>query len=103
MYYRDLRRQEVYSAIDEERDYQDDKWNYGTTDSGGKHSVAEFLVYIRDYTEEALHTLSRKSEPECNVFAGNSVRKIAGLAVACMEQNGVYHRNGDIVKNENKE
>jgi hypothetical protein len=52
-------RSDVYKAIDTERGYQDAKW--GSTESAGLHSITEFLVFIRDYTEEALHAESRES------------------------------------------
>lgn len=82
----------VYDAIDGEREYQEKRWNPNTTESCGQHSVTEFLVYMRDYVEEALHHVSRNADPEANEFALNSVRKVAALGVACMEQNGVRRR-----------
>jgi hypothetical protein len=83
-------RQEVYKAIDTERDYQDAKW--GPTESTGLHSITEFLVFIRDYTEEAMHTQSRESMTTADPKGLDSMRKIAGLAVACMEQHGAPKR-----------
>jgi hypothetical protein len=88
------RREEVYRAINGERAYQDGRWNSSTTKSGGKHSLTEFLVYIRDYTEEALHHVSRNADPGANEYARHSLRKVAALAVAALEQNGVRHRSG---------
>lgn len=86
------KRTEVYQAIDGERAYQM-KWeNPEITDSGGRHSNLEFLVYIRDYVEEALHFGSREPDPKFTTFSQNNLRKIAALAVAAMEQNGVLHR-----------
>jgi hypothetical protein len=87
-------RAEVYQAIDGERAYQK-KWeNPDLTDSGGRHSNVEFLVYIRDYVEEALHAATRKPDPAAVADCTNGLRKIAALAVAAMEQNGVLHRPG---------
>lgn len=86
-------RQEVYNAIDGERDYQATVWNETTTTSGGEHSMVEFLVYIQDYTTEALHVNTRKPDQEANVFSQHSLRKIAALAVAALEQHGVKLRN----------
>jgi len=85
-------RAEVYEAIDSERRYQDMRWNASTTTTEGNHNVTEFLVYMRDYVEEALHYLSRNADPEATKFALNSVRKVATLGVACMEQNGAPQR-----------
>lgn len=84
-------RSDVYKAIDTERGYQDAKW--GSTESAGLHSITEFLVFIRDYTEEALHAESRESMKTADPKALDNVRKIAGLAVACMEQHGAPERN----------
>lgn len=85
-------RADVYAAIDGERDYQR-KWEDPTlTDSGGRHTNVEFLVYIRDYVEEALHFASREPDPKAVMFCTSSLRKIAALAVAAMEQNGVLRR-----------
>jgi len=85
-------REEVYKHIDTERDYQAVRWNENTTSTAGKHSVTEFLVYIRDYTEEALHLVTRNADPKASEDAAHILRKIAALAVACMEQNGSYPR-----------
>lgn len=85
-------RADVYAAIDGERDYQR-KWeDPANTTSGGRHSNVEFLVYIRDYVEEALHFASRNSDPKAIEFTIHSMRKIGALAVAAMEQNGVIKR-----------
>lgn len=85
-------RDDVFDAINGERVYQQ-KWeNPELTDSGGRHSNVEFLVYIRDYTEEALHAASRLPDPEARTQNTHALRKIAALAVAAMEQNGVLPR-----------
>jgi hypothetical protein len=78
----------VYEAIDGERDYQDERW--GGSGTHGVHSVTEFLTYIQDYTNEALHIESR--EEDANQKALHIVRKIAALGVACMEQHGAPNR-----------
>lgn len=75
----------VYEAIDGERDYQDERWNFNTH---GSHSITEFLTYIRDYTEEALHIECREEDETANAKAIDIIRKIAALGVACMEQYG---------------
>jgi hypothetical protein len=86
-------RADVYAAIDGERDYQK-KWdNPDVTTSGGRHSNVEFLAYIRDYVEEALHFASRNPDPQALPVCQNNLRKIAALAVAAMEQNGVLRRS----------
>ena len=85
-------RLEVYIAVDGERTYQDGWNDPSLTDSGGRHSNVEFLVYIEDYVREALHFASRRPDPEALIFTRHSLRKIAALAVAAMEQNGVQTR-----------
>lgn len=87
-----MNRQDIYKIIDGERDYQNSRWNANTTTTEGKHSVLEFLVYMRDYIEEAMHFSTRNSDPSAQEFTLNSVRKVAALAVSCMEQHGVTPR-----------
>jgi hypothetical protein len=87
------RREEVYEAIDGERAYQDSKWNPSTTSTGGRHeNILEWLVYMKNYVEEAIHVMSREQEPEASEFALHTTRKVAGLAVSAMEQCGVRSR-----------
>lgn len=81
-----VQRAEIYAAIDGERDYQDKKW------PAHYHSNVEFLVYIRDYVDEALHLASRNDDSVTISACTNGLRKIAALAVAAMEQNGVLPR-----------
>jgi hypothetical protein len=79
-------RQEVYAALDSEREYQARRWGEHA------HSVTEFLVYMRDYVEEALHTVTREADPMAAAVALDNVRKVAALGVACMEQHGAPMR-----------
>jgi hypothetical protein len=81
-------REQVYQAIDGERDYQERRWGA----PGGTHSNLEFLVYIRDYVEEAMHRLSREADDQVRSATQESMRKIAALAVAAQEANGVCAR-----------
>ena len=82
--------EEALKAIIHEREYQNNKW--GSTSSQGLHSNLEFLAYIRDYVEEAMHVCSRNADASARDFTQDSLRKIAALAVAAMEQNGVRYR-----------
>jgi hypothetical protein len=79
-------RQEVYKAIDSEREYQDSKWK------GSPHTLTEWLVFIEDYTAEAKHLLSRNWDAEVATQASDIMRKIAGMAVAALEEHGVRER-----------
>jgi hypothetical protein len=85
-------RTEVFAAIEGERTYQDSRWNSGTTTSGGQHSPQEWLTYIRDYTEEALHIGCREADQTAKEKQLNILRKVASMAVAAMEQHGAPRR-----------
>ena len=85
-------RDEVYAAIDSERDYQDKKW--GDTLSGGRpgdgtRTVDEFALYIAGYTNDLIVNASHFAEQKDKL---DIIRKIGGLCVACMEQNGAPRR-----------
>jgi len=88
-----MERTQIYEAINEERDYQKGWEDSTLTDSEGKHSIQEFLTFIRSYTNEALEIGCRKPDPISNEFGLHILRKIAALAVAAMEQHGVNHRS----------
>jgi hypothetical protein len=81
-----MERNDVYKVIDSERTYQDDRW------PGHKHSPVEYLVYMRDYIEEALHRESREDSVTWTATM-DSFRKVAALAVACMEEHGAQRRS----------
>ena len=92
-------RKEVYEAIDSERDYQEALWgdslsNERTPDpdkgeNGGDRSLDEFTLYISGYTNDLVNLGSHYVGAEQQL---DVVRKIAGLAVACMEQHGAPKR-----------
>lgn len=88
---------EVIAAISNEREYQDLLW--GPTGSEGKHSILEFLNYIRDYTDEAIHNACRHADAAIQDELLDSLRKITTLGVAAMEQNGVTLRDLSDLKN----
>jgi hypothetical protein len=81
-------REEVYKALDSERDYQDEKWNVVTSTSGGNHSIEDYMVYMEDYIAEIKHLLSRKSTQESYPIAIEIVRKVTAMGVHCMQQYG---------------
>ncbi len=86
-------RAEVYAALDGERDYQDSKWTPETTTSGGQHEdPLAWLSYMKNYCEEGINVLCRRAEPEASEFALHTIRKVAALGVAAMEQCGVRTR-----------
>jgi hypothetical protein len=79
-------RNEVYAAIDSEREYQN-KWSAnGRSDD---HEIETWLVYMDTYLRKAKDEASKtpdKSE------ALNMIRKVTALGVVCMEQHGAPHR-----------
>lgn len=72
-------RTEVYKAIDSERDYQDRRW------PGHTHSIPDYILFIEDYLAEARHMVSRSNN---EAAALDTIRKVAALAVICMEEHG---------------
>ena len=85
-------REEVYGVIDGERAYQELRWSPATTPTGGVRSVTEFLVYMKDYLDEAMNQVTRIADPQASALALHTIRKIAAMGVACMEQNGAPRR-----------
>jgi hypothetical protein len=78
-------------SILSERNYQNKTWNPQTTASGGDHSEIEFLVFIQDYLNEAIHIVSRIKEPDASNNAADTYRKIITMALGCSEKNNWLH------------
>lgn len=86
-------RNEVYAALDSERDYQESRWNPSTTTSEGKHSFEEWFT-LEDYIAEAKHLLSRGAQQDTHAAAAATMRKVTAMGVAAMEQHGAPQRAG---------
>lgn len=81
-------RGEVYNAINSERDYQDsfylpERGYYNT------HTLGEFVLMLNQYAAQAMEKWTHHSDgidgfPE----SLHEVRKLAAIAVRCMEQHG---------------
>ena len=98
-------REEVYNAIDGERDYQT-KWD--TAESKGLHEVGAFILFMEHYLSEARKLESTLESGNNQGIATQDevtglgrtegsldfVRKVLALGVACMEQNGAPKREG---------
>jgi len=91
-----VQREDVYKAIDSERDYQDSY--YGNKLSGerpapegegGNRTLDEFVLYIQGYANDLTAHASTSSDWEGKL---HRIRKVAGLCVAAMEQHGAPHR-----------
>ena len=83
-----MKRQEVYEAINSERDYQDKKW--GVTDDPNYESYepSQFLIDIE------IH-LNKAKQANYNVDKNgvmNELRKIGALAVKCGEVHNMPKR-----------
>jgi hypothetical protein len=83
-------RQEVYEALDGERDYQNSLWNDQA--SPHKKSVEAWLVYMQSYLDEAVHQISREDDRTAKPKALATIRKITAMGIACMELNGAPKR-----------
>ena len=83
-------RDEVYRALDSERAYQDDKFGDGR--DATDRSLDEFILYIKQYADEAGALTTHENEEE----ALNFVRKVGALCVGCMERCGAPQREGFI-------
>jgi hypothetical protein len=90
----EVKREEVFAALDQERHYQELK--HGNTDHRGVHSATEWLVYIEQYLNAAKHVVTHHSDPDAKKRALCAIRKITAMGVACMEQNGVVTRKMEI-------
>lgn len=71
-----MKRQDVYVLIDGERDYQNKKWGEDYNDK--EWSIGDWLIFIERYVKEGKDKLGHPEERD-------AIRKIAALAVACME------------------
>lgn len=72
-----MERNEVYKLIDTEREYQDKKWK------GHKHEVGAYILLLEDYVLQARIAWVQNSGDH---YALDNIRKIAGIAVHCMEE-----------------
>ena len=80
-------RQEVYEAINTERDYQDNLWMQTPEH---RTSVGEAILLLEEYTNRARIEWTREPAPEGRTL--HVIRKIAGIAVRCMEQHRAFKR-----------
>lgn len=80
-------RQLVFDAINSERAYQEEQEKkHGWQDT---KKVGEWLVLLNHYVAEANATWCKTSGEEPTLHV---IRKIAGIAVHCMEENGAPKR-----------
>lgn len=82
-----ISRELVYRHIDKERDYQEflSKLKQVKRD----HSVGEFLILLHEYIEKAMNSWVTH---DGNYHALVDIRKVAALAVQCLENHGCPER-----------
>lgn len=81
-----MQRRDVYKRIDEERNYQDQRWHGCVPDK--EKAIAEWLNYIEYHLEKGKERVYHQSSDE----ALAELRKIAALAVRAMEIHGCPER-----------
>ncbi len=87
-------RADAYAAIDSERDFQDnfvlpDRRYYQT------HTLGEFVLMINQYAAQAMQKWTHHTDadsPDDFPPSLHELRKVAALAVRCMEQHGAPKR-----------
>jgi len=85
-------RHEVYQAIDTERDYQDARWPQDNTPGvPNPLTIGEFVLLLSEYVDLAKSEWAQEKKPELKTV--KIVRKIAAIAVNCMEQHGAPKRD----------
>ena len=85
-------RAEVYAAIDGEREYQDlmgeaNGWGEGA--GASNHSVGDFIVLMDEYLARAKKAYADSTG---NMPSLDVIRKVAGIAVNCLEKHGAPER-----------
>jgi hypothetical protein len=84
-----LTRSQIYDMIEGEREYQKNKWRH-YEDSAW--SINDWVVFIKRYLKEINNWTGHPREQM------DAMRKVAALAIACMEFNGSRPREVNGVK-----
>lgn len=82
-------RDTVYDAIDSERDYQDARKGNARRHDDRPMSVGEFIACMETYLTKARDAWARAGGVSRSL---HEIRKVAALAVHCMEQHGAPMR-----------
>jgi hypothetical protein len=83
-------RYHVYEAVDSERNYQDKMWSENAPADPRALSIGEDILLIEEYCAKARLAWSKEMRPELTAL--EEIRKIAGIAVRCMENHGAPKR-----------
>jgi hypothetical protein len=84
---------DIFNVLRGERYYQLRRWGYRRSDDSlieAPHSVADFVVYMLDYTNDVVHGVSRTEGLD---DALEALRKVVCLGLACLEQHDRYDRD----------
>lgn len=94
-----ISRELVFTALDEEREYQEMRARKAGTPEGTvrQHSLEEWTVYIEDYLREMKTELARVWTPDRHPTpkALHILRKITAMGVAAMEQDMTLFREDE--------
>lgn len=83
-------REDVYAAIDSERDYQNRGAGNAQRDPAKPPmTTAEYILLMEQCLSDAREAFYH---PQLQKFVTSHVRKVAALGVACMENHGAPHR-----------
>jgi hypothetical protein len=87
-------RQEVYAAIDGEREYQQRMADnaHGDTNNDMTKPLESFALYMEDYLHEMRTQLSRTWGPDAYEKPLHTLRKIVAIGVSAMEVHGARIR-----------
>src|SRR5271166_5775868 len=92
-----LDREAVFDAIDSERQYQMRRWGVRQSDGSfteKDHSVCDWLVYMQNYLNAAMHRASREDGDDGTL---EELRKVVTLGIACFEQKGIKSRDTSVL------
>jgi hypothetical protein len=81
-------RQEVYKAIDGERDYQDNLGSDRVSVPRHTHKICEEIVMMRQYLDKAEKAWVNNPGEVGNLASLNELRKVTSMGVRCMENHG---------------
>lgn len=84
-----ISRTEIFKILEEERDFQDKM--RPSTHHEGNASIPAHLLLIQEYLHRAISSWTNY-RGMAEVEALDELRKVAALAIRCMEQNGAVRR-----------
>lgn len=87
-------RQDIYKAIDTERDYQNKVWDANNKSSKAT-CISAYILWMERYLNVAREQASTSDETTGTETANammETIRKVAALAVACGEIHGMPER-----------